>query len=35
VNTPSIICVALTGSLPSKDNNPAVPISISEQIEST
>ncbi|WP_028713077.1 3-keto-5-aminohexanoate cleavage protein [Paracoccus sp. J55] len=33
--TPCIICVAITGSLPTKDNNPAVPISIEEQIEST
>lgn len=32
---PCIICVAITGSLPTKDNNPAVPITISEQIEST
>lgn len=32
---PCIICVAITGSLPTKKNNPAVPISISEQIEST
>ena len=32
---PCIICVAITGSLPSKSHNPAVPISISEQIEST
>jgi 3-keto-5-aminohexanoate cleavage enzyme len=32
---PCIICVAITGSLPTKENNPAVPISISEQIEST
>ena len=32
---PCIICVAITGSLPTKDNNPAVPISIPEQIEST
>jgi uncharacterized protein (DUF849 family) len=31
---PCIICVAITGSLPTKENNPAVPISISEQIES-
>ena len=30
-----IICVAITGSLPGKDNNPAVPITIDEQIEST
>jgi len=34
-NTPCIICVAITGSLPRKENNPNVPISISEQIEST
>ncbi|MEF9601494.1 3-keto-5-aminohexanoate cleavage protein [Paracoccus sp. PXZ] len=33
--TPCIICVAITGSLPTKDNNPAVPISIEEQVEST
>lgn len=32
---PCIITVAITGSLPSKRDNPAVPISISEQIEST
>src|SRR5438045_2018809 len=32
---PCIICVAITGSLPTKEDNPAVPISISEQIEST
>lgn len=32
---PCVICVAITGSLPTKANNPAVPISISEQIEST
>ncbi len=32
---PCIICVAITGSLPTKTNNPAVPISIAEQIEST
>ncbi len=30
-----IICVAITGSLPTKASNPAVPISIAEQIEST
>lgn len=34
-NKPCIICVAITGSLPTKANNPAVPISVSEQIEST
>lgn len=33
--TPCIICVAITGSLPTKDDNPAVPITIEEQIEST
>lgn len=33
--TPCIICVAITGSLPKKKDNPAVPISISEQIDST
>lgn len=35
MTTPCIICVAITGSLPTKQNNPAVPITISEQIEST
>lgn len=35
MSNPCIICVAITGSLPTKDNNPAVPISIAEQIEST
>jgi uncharacterized protein (DUF849 family) len=34
-NKPCIICVAITGSLPTKENNPAVPISVSEQVEST
>lgn len=33
--SPCIICVAITGSLPSKADNPAVPITIAEQIEST
>ncbi|MFC4668284.1 3-keto-5-aminohexanoate cleavage protein [Seohaeicola nanhaiensis] len=32
---PCIICVAITGSLPTKANNPAVPITVSEQVEST
>lgn len=32
---PCIICVAITGSVPKKENNPAVPISISEQVESS
>ncbi|MDR6871361.1 uncharacterized protein (DUF849 family) [Bosea sp. BE125] len=35
MTTPCIITVAITGSLPTKRDNPAVPISISEQIEST
>lgn len=33
--TPCIICVAITGSLPTKANNPAVPITVDEQVEST
>ena len=33
--TPCIITVAITGSLPRKENNPAVPITIAEQVEST
>jgi 3-keto-5-aminohexanoate cleavage enzyme len=33
--TPCIITVAITGSLPQKSDNPAVPITISEQVEST
>ncbi|WP_394199577.1 BKACE family enzyme [Litoreibacter albidus] len=32
---PCIICVAITGSLPRKSDNPAVPITVAEQIEST
>lgn len=32
---PCIICVAITGSVPTKANNPALPVTISEQIEST
>ena len=32
---PCIICVAITGSVPRKQDNPAVPITISEQVEST
>ncbi|MCF1710306.1 3-keto-5-aminohexanoate cleavage protein [Tabrizicola sp. J26] len=35
MTTPCIICVAITGSLPTKADNPAVPISIAEQVEST
>lgn len=33
--SPCIICVAITGSLPSKADNPAVPITIAEQLDST
>ena len=33
--TPVIICVAITGSLPRKADNPAVPVTVSEQVEST
>jgi 3-keto-5-aminohexanoate cleavage enzyme len=33
--TPCIITVAITGSLPRKKDNPAVPISVAEQVEST
>ncbi|ETA51074.1 3-keto-5-aminohexanoate cleavage protein [Ponticoccus alexandrii] len=32
---PCIICVAITGSVPRKSDNPAVPVTIEEQIEST
>lgn len=32
---PCIITVAITGSLPTKKDNPAVPVTISEQVEST
>lgn len=32
---PCIICVAITGSVPRKSDNPAVPVTIDEQIEST
>src|SRR6478672_13611651 len=35
MNTPCIISVAITGSLPRKKDNKAVPITVSEQIEST
>ena len=35
MENPCIICVAITGSLPTKANNPAVPISVAEQVEST
>jgi len=32
--TPCIICVAITGSLPRKADNPAVPITVTEQVDS-
>jgi uncharacterized protein (DUF849 family) len=35
MSDPCIICVAITGSVPRKEDNPAVPITIAEQIEST
>jgi 3-keto-5-aminohexanoate cleavage enzyme len=35
MTNPCILCVAITGSVPTKANNPAVPITIQEQMEST
>jgi len=35
MSSPCIISVAITGSLPRKKDNPAVPISVTEQVEST
>jgi len=35
MTNPCIICVAITGSVPTKADNPAVPITVGEQIEST
>jgi uncharacterized protein (DUF849 family) len=35
MSDPAIVAVAITGSVPRKSDNPAVPISIAEQIEST
>lgn len=35
MTTPCILCCAITGSVPTKAANPAVPISVSEQIESS
>lgn len=35
MTNPCIVCVAITGSVPTKANNPAVPITVEEQIEST
>src|SRR3970040_838014 len=35
MSSPCIITVAITGSVPTKKDNPAVPITVDEQIEST
>lgn len=35
MSKPCIICVAITGSLPRKSDNPNVPITVEEQVEST
>lgn len=35
MTNPCIICVAITGSVPRREHNPAVPITVTEQIEST
>jgi 3-keto-5-aminohexanoate cleavage enzyme len=35
MTTPCIITVAITGSVPTKADNPAVPITVAEQVEST
>ena len=35
MGAPCILCVAITGSLPTKADNPAVPISIAEQVDAT
>ncbi|PWJ11186.1 3-keto-5-aminohexanoate cleavage protein [Jannaschia seohaensis] len=35
MSDPVIICVAITGSVPRKSDNPAVPITVEEQLEST
>jgi len=35
MSDPCIICVAITGSVPRKADNPAVPVTVSEQVEST
>jgi len=35
MTTPAVVTVAITGNIPNKTDNPAVPITISEQIEST
>ena len=35
MSKPCIICVAITGAVPRKEDNPAVPITVDEQVEST
>ena len=35
MSKPCIICVAITGSVPRKEDNPAIPITVEEQVEST
>ncbi|MEQ5766397.1 3-keto-5-aminohexanoate cleavage protein [Halomonas sp. H33-56] len=35
MSTPCIICVAITGSVGRKEHNPAIPVTIEEQVEST
>ncbi|WOI57874.1 3-keto-5-aminohexanoate cleavage protein [Palleronia sp. LCG004] len=35
MSDPAIICVAITGSVPRKSDNPAVPVTLTEQVEST
>ncbi len=35
MTNPCIICVAITGSVPTQADNPALPVTVSEQIEST
>lgn len=35
MSKPCILCVAITGSVPTKADNPAVPITVTEQVEST
>src|SRR5580704_11923259 len=35
MSTPVIITVAINGALPRKQDNPAVPVTVSEQVEST
>ncbi|MFD1343391.1 BKACE family enzyme [Litorisediminicola beolgyonensis] len=34
MSNPCIICVAITGSVPTKTDNPAVPVTVAEQVES-